>query len=94
MFLAIFFFVAMAYLLLVPRRHRTVCVVLAVASAVGASLSLLQGFAAWPVGLICLLWAASRRSRRTQYEVAAWSLCAVITAAVYCTATATGAARA
>ena len=81
-YLAVFFFAAMAYLLLVPRHHRNLFFALGIVAAVAASLSFLQGFVVWPVGLICLLW-ASPWGRRTYYEAAIWVSAAVITSAIY-----------
>ena len=81
-FLGLFFVIATVYLLLVPRRHRNLCFGLGIAAAVAASYSVLQGFTAWPVGLICLLWAGAH-ARRSAKAVALWSFAFVITAAVY-----------
>ena len=81
-FLGLFFIVATAYLLLVPRRHRKLFFGLGIAAAVAASLSVLQGFTVWPVGLVCLLWVGPY-ARRSYKEVAVWSLAFVVTSAVY-----------
>ncbi len=81
-YLSLFFFVVTAYLLLVPRHRRTLVFALAIVAAVCGSLSIVQGFVLWPVGLICLLW-KTPWSRRTRYESVIWVLAAVITAAIY-----------
>ena len=81
-YLAVFFLVAAVYLLLVPRHGRNLFFALAVAAAVAGSLSFLQGFLVWPIGLICLLWVGVR-GRRTYYETTIWVSAAVITTATY-----------
>jgi hypothetical protein len=55
---------------------------LAVLAAVLASLTEIQGYAVWAIGLVCLLW-ETPWGRRTAYEVATWVSAAAITAAVY-----------
>ncbi len=81
-YLVVFFFVATTYLLLVPHRHKNSLFVLGVVAAIAASLSEIQGFAVWPVGLICLLW-TSPLTRRTYYKVALWVSAALVTALIY-----------
>ena len=51
-------------------------------AAIAAALCEIQGFVAWPVGLICLLWPTSR-TRRTYYELAIWVSTAALTTALY-----------
>ncbi len=81
-YFVVFGFVAMAYLLLVPRHHRNLFFALGILAAVAASLAEVQGFVVWPVGLICFLW-ASPWKRRTYYESTIWASAAVLTTAVY-----------
>jgi hypothetical protein len=81
-FLVVFFFTAMAWVLLVPQHHRHFFFVLGILAAVAASCSFLQGFVVWPVGLICLLW-VTPWNRRTYYESAIWLLAAGATAGIY-----------
>ena len=81
-YLVVFFFVSMAYFLLVPRSKRNIFFALALVAVICASLSEIQGFIAWPVGLICLLW-TNARARRTYYESAIWISAAVLTVAIY-----------
>ena len=81
-YLAVFFFTAMMYLLLVPQGHRNLFLGLGILAAVAGSLSEVLGFALWPVGLICLLW-TKPWLRRTYYEAAIWVGAAAITIAVY-----------
>ena len=52
----VFFFVAMIYLLLVPKNQRNLAFFAGILAAVAASTAIFQGFVLWPVGLICLLW--------------------------------------
>ena len=73
-YLALFFVVAVIYLLTdKPRRLGP-----AIGLAVAASLSFLQGFIAWPLGLICLLWVRPRRR-----EVVIWLGASLITTGVF-----------
>ena len=80
-YLATFFFVAMIYFLLISRRHWAFFA-LGILAAVAASCSIVQGYVAWPVGLICILW-PSPWARRTFYELATWISAAVLTTTVY-----------
>jgi hypothetical protein len=81
-YLVVFFFVAMAYFLVSRRRYLKLFLALGIAAAVLASLTEVQGFVVWPVGLVCLLW-ASPWGRRTYYESAIWVLAAVLTTRIY-----------
>ncbi len=81
-YFVIFAFVAITYLLLIPRRHRNRCVALGIFLAVAASLAEVQGFVVWPAALICILW-GSPWARRTYYESAVWVSALVLTTAVY-----------
>ncbi len=81
-YLAVFFFIAMMYLLLIPQCHRNLLFSLGIVAAVAGSLSEVLGFTLWPVGLICLFW-TKPWLRRTYYESAIWVGAAAITAAVY-----------
>lgn len=81
-FLEVFFFAVMAFFLLGPHHHRKLFFALGLVAALLASLSFLQGFVAWPVGLICLVW-VSPWGRRTYYESAIWVLAATITLVFY-----------
>jgi hypothetical protein len=80
--LVLFFLIAVAYLLLLPRRHRNLCVGLAIAMAILGSFSDVQGFSVWPVGLVCLLWTRPW-GRRTYLELGTWVVATLVTAAVY-----------
>ncbi len=81
-YLVLFFFVAMCGFLLGRRRSPGSFLALAVLAAVAASLTEVQGFAVWAVGLVCLLW-ETPWSRRTAYDVAVWAGAAALTAAIY-----------
>ena len=70
-YLATFFFVVTIYVLLGPHRYRTIFFSLGIVAAVAASYSIVQGFAVWPAGLICILWNRPW-VRRTYVEGAAW----------------------
>ena len=69
----------MLFALLVSHRRNNVWFVIAVLSAVLASLTWSQGFLLWPVGLIALLWPQSRSTKR----VTMWCAVAVVVAGTY-----------
>ena len=75
-------FTSMMYWLLVPGDRRNLFLALGLVAAIAASLSYLQGFLLWPMGLICLLW-ISPWCRRTYYESMIWVLAAAMTSAIY-----------
>ena len=81
-YLVLFFFVAMCGFLLGRRRSPGSFLALAVLAAVLASLTEVQGFAVWAVGLVCLLW-ETPWSRRTAYDVAVWVGATALTTAIY-----------
>jgi hypothetical protein len=81
-YLVVFFFVAMAYFLVNRRKHLNVYFGLAIVAAVMASITEVQGFAVWAVGLICIAW-GSPWGRRTYYEAAIWTSAGLLTVAVY-----------
>ena len=81
-YLAVFFFVSMIYVLLVPESHRNLAIVLGIFAAIAASVSIVQGFALWPIGLICLLWVRPW-VKRTYFECGVWIVAAALTAGVY-----------
>ena len=54
-YLVVFFFAAMLLALLAPKHHRNLFALAGIGAAVAASYSSIQGFAVWPVGLICLV---------------------------------------
>ena len=81
-YLVVFFFVAMAYFLVARDRYRNLFFALGIVCAVLASLTEVQGFGVWAVGLVCLLW-AHPRVRRTSYECAIWISAAVLVTAIY-----------
>ncbi len=76
------FLVVMLYALLVPHNRINLWFVIAVAAAVGASLSYIQGFILWPLAVIGVFWLEgwTRRSRR---KVAVVAVVAAVTAAIY-----------
>ena len=82
-----FCFVAMVYLLLVPRSRRWLAVVGAGTAAIVASVSSAQGLALWAVGLICLVWTVPVKPRqwlqRERLEVVGWCAVAAVTTVAY-----------
>ena len=56
--------------------------VLGIFAAIAASVSIVQGFALWPIGLICLLWVRPW-VKRTYFECGVWIVAAALTAGVY-----------
>ena len=81
-YLVVFFFVAMIYLLLVPKNQRNLAFFAGILAAVAASTAIFQGFVLWPVGLICLLWSRPWL-KRTYVECGIWIAAAAVTAGVY-----------
>ncbi len=81
-YIVVLLFAAMMYFLFIPRRRRHLFFALGIVAAIVASLTYLQGFLLWPVGLVCLLWAGPR-GRRTLWEVAIWISSAAILVAIY-----------
>jgi len=57
-------FVCMLGALLLPRGRSALWLAVAILAAVFATLAWIQGFVAWPVGLLCLVWTGSHRSNR------------------------------
>ena len=78
-YLCLCFLVLTLYLLLVREDHARLMFGLGVAAAVMASLSFVDGFVAWPLGLICLVWS----SKKSMTELATWVIAGVVTTVVY-----------
>jgi hypothetical protein len=81
-YLAVFFLVVAVYFLLAWPYRRGVGLAFAIVAAVGGSLSMVQGFLIWAVGLLCILW-SWERSRRLFVELGVWLAAALVTGAVY-----------
>ena len=81
-YLALFLVFVAIYLLLVWPRNRTLAVALAVPIAICASLSWVQGFLVWPIGLVCLLWTWTA-NRRGYAEVGIWLSTGLVTTLLY-----------
>ena len=91
-YLTVFFSTFVLFALLVPGQRQRLWFWLAVIGAIGASLSTVQGFLAWPLGLTCLLWnqpflsarAVKRKwSRRVRADVVLWLGAMACTVVVY-----------
>ena len=76
------FFVVMLYAFVVPRTRTTLWFSVAVLAAVGGSLSTVQGFVLWPVGLICITWGAGW-VRKTYLQMGVWAVAAIVTLVAY-----------
>jgi hypothetical protein len=70
--------VGMLAALVVPLSRRRFWFVVAIVLALISTLGFIQGFVAWPVGLVCLLWFHPRRA-----EVVGWLVAAAGTAGIY-----------
>lgn len=81
-YFVVFFFVVSLYALFLPARRRTLWFVVAVLSAIAASLSMIQGFIVWPIGVIAILWGLPR-TRRALIETAVWIGSMLVTIAIY-----------
>lgn len=80
-FVLLFVFV-MLFALLYPVRHRNFWFAVAVVAAMASSLSFLDGFLAWPLGAVCILWGHAH-SRRMRLEVGIWIATLVAISAAY-----------
>ena len=81
-YLTVFFFVVMLFALAVPDSRRSLWFIVAVGAACAASLSTVQGFLCWPLGLVFILWSHSPR-RRLSREVVVWCGVTIVTLALY-----------
>ena len=81
-YLTVLFFVVMLFALQVPKGRRTLWFAVAVIAAFAASLSTVQGFLCWPVGLIYILW-NQPWARRASRETAVWCGATILTLVLY-----------
>jgi hypothetical protein len=81
-YLTVLLFIAMLVAFCIPNEGRALCFSAAILVAIVASLTAIQGFICWPVGLICILWGRSR-SRRLWLEIGAWTVFMAVTIALY-----------
>ncbi len=81
-YLTVFFLVAMLSALNLPTGRRWLWLVVALAAACAASLSTIQGFLCWPLGVLCILWTRSSW-RRASGEALAWCSTAFVLLLVY-----------
>jgi len=81
-FLVVFAFMVMLFALLVPDSGRSFWMAVAIAAAVIASLSWIQGFVVWPIGLMCLLWWRPVR-RKLARDLRMWIGAALATSVLY-----------
>ena len=81
-YLVLLFLFAVIYFLCVRPRYRPVALTLAIIAAVAGSLSMVQGFLLWPVGLIALLWIWTAERKRYA-EVAIWVASGAVTTLLY-----------
>jgi hypothetical protein len=91
-YLTVLFLVLMLFALLAPQRHRTAWFTVAVLAAVAGSLSTVQGFLLWPLGVIAILWPSGWSGRgdlsrpggpRVVPEIVTWAAVAVGMVALY-----------
>ena len=78
-YLVLFFVVLATYVLLARRHYPRLFFALGVVVAVMASLSFIEGFLVWPLGLICLLWS----SKRNKTELRIWVIAAALISVAY-----------
>jgi hypothetical protein len=72
----------MLFALTAPRSRRGLWLAVGVLAAIAASLSFINGFVAWPLGAICILW-CQPWTRRTAREISIWLISMLGTAALY-----------
>ncbi len=80
-FVLLFLFATIHFLCIWPR-YRPIALTFAIITAVLGSLSMVQGFLIWPVGLVALLWVWTRERKRW-VEVGVWIGAGAITTLVY-----------
>ena len=81
-YLTVFWFMVMLFALLMPASRRALWLTLAVLAAVAASLTTLQGFILWPLGLLCIFW-TQPSGRRVFLEAAGWLGTMIVTISLY-----------
>jgi hypothetical protein len=81
-YLVIFFLALMLFFLLRRGVPSPALVALAIIAAAAGSVSMLQGFVLWPVGLLCLLW-VWERTRAQIVALGCWIGAAALTLGVY-----------
>ena len=67
----VFGFVAMLFALIVPRRHPTLWISVAIIAATLSYLGAVQGFIVWPIGAIYILW-SQRPTRQKRSTLGMW----------------------
>ena len=82
LYFVVFFFFCVLFALLVPGTHRATWFAVAVLAAAAGSLSSLEGFIAWPIGAICILW-CQPWTRRARWEIGIWAVAAITMLAIY-----------
>ena len=80
-FVLLFLFATIHFLCIWPR-YRPIALTLAILAAILGSLSMVQGFLIWPVGVVALLWVWTRERPRW-VEVGVWLGAGTITTLVY-----------
>ncbi len=81
-FLVVLGFLVMLFALLVPETHRSLWIAVAIVAAVVSTLSWIQGFVAWPIGVVCLVWCRSTGGRFLR-EFGTWLGAALATTVLY-----------
>ena len=81
LYLLVFSVIVMLFALTAPNR-RALWFTVAVLAAIVSSLSFLNGFVAWPLGAICILW-GQPWARRLQRELGIWAIALLGTCAFY-----------
>jgi hypothetical protein len=78
----VFGFIAMLFALVVPRKHLTLWVGVAVVAAALSCLGAVQGFIVWPVGAAAILW--SQRTRELKrLHIVVWVVAFVVMVGLY-----------
>jgi hypothetical protein len=83
-YLTVFFMMVMLFALRVPDSHRAFWLSLAVLAALAASLTTVQGFFAWPLGAVCIVW-GRLWGRQSLVEIAGWVVASIGTIVIYFT---------
>jgi hypothetical protein len=78
----VFGFVAMLFALIVPRRHRTLWIGVAIIAAWFSCLGAVQGFIVWPIGATYILW-SRRPERQKRIDLGVWVSAFVLILGLY-----------
>ena len=78
----VFGFMAMLFALIVPQKHQTLWIGVAIIGAVLSCLGALQGFIVWPIGAIYILWSQRPRGQK-RLQLGVWIAALLVMIGLY-----------